>query len=349
MERKKISWLLILQGWAMLWVVIGHSPLRMDDSMPQFAKILYNIAYAFHMPLFIFIAGYLFFHTRVSIRILSSTENYKRWTYKEIIIDKLKRLGIPFVVFTIIAMIMKDLFPSDMARPASLSIHEFIHAIIYPREGPLLEMWFVSVLMWMFILIPIWEYCLKTNVLTAIMVIMLLIIHLSIDYLPLNTFLSLRDTARFAVYFFIGMIAGKYGFETHYQTYKFQIIAFASLLLIGCSIIHFKFGVAISCILLSIVLAFALDKYYPKAFSSFRNYTYQIFLISIFVQIFIKMIYKRTSLMGIGLTYPILTYTIFYLACLLFGLYIPVFISRIVEKINWKPLLLSLGLKKRYI
>lgn len=29
--RRKINWLLILQGWAMLWVVIGHAPLRMDE------------------------------------------------------------------------------------------------------------------------------------------------------------------------------------------------------------------------------------------------------------------------------------------------------------------------------
>ena len=74
MAKKKISWLLILQGWAMLWVVIGHSPLIMDDSMPTFAKILYEIAYSFHMPLFILVSGYLFYMTRLTSSIQTKHE-----------------------------------------------------------------------------------------------------------------------------------------------------------------------------------------------------------------------------------------------------------------------------------
>lgn len=50
--KKKINWLLILQGWAMLWVVIGHSPISLDN-MPSYVRILYDFAYSFHMPLFI--------------------------------------------------------------------------------------------------------------------------------------------------------------------------------------------------------------------------------------------------------------------------------------------------------
>ena len=65
MEKKKINWLLILQGWAMLWVVIGHSPLNMD-SMPKIVELAYNFAYSFHMPLFILVSGYLFQLTRLS-------------------------------------------------------------------------------------------------------------------------------------------------------------------------------------------------------------------------------------------------------------------------------------------
>ena len=51
----------------MLWVVIGHSPLKMPISGndPVYVKILYDIAYSFHMPLFVFVSGYLFFMTRM--------------------------------------------------------------------------------------------------------------------------------------------------------------------------------------------------------------------------------------------------------------------------------------------
>ena len=43
---KKINWLLILQGWTMLWVVIGHAPLRIEGIVPEFAALLYDIIFA---------------------------------------------------------------------------------------------------------------------------------------------------------------------------------------------------------------------------------------------------------------------------------------------------------------
>ena len=65
-ERKKINWLLILQGWAMLWVVIGHASLGKVGEGPEWENALFRFAYSFHMPLFIFVSGYLFNMTRLS-------------------------------------------------------------------------------------------------------------------------------------------------------------------------------------------------------------------------------------------------------------------------------------------
>ena len=347
MERKKINWLLILQGWTMLWVVIGHSPLKLDESMPQFARVLFSIAYSFHMPLFILISGYLFYLTRLYSRARQDESTGRKWTYKDIIIDKLKRLGIPFVVFTIIAMAMKVLFPDDMARSSAFSIQEIIHAIIYPREGPLLEMWFVAVIMWMFVLTPLWELCFRSKTATIATVIILFILHLATDYLPLGTFLCLSDTARFGIYFFLGMLACKYGTDSLCEAYKYRILIISAFCYVGCMLVNFKFGTAICGIIFSVCLAFILDKHLPKLFSSFRNYTYQIFLIGIFAQIFIKIVYKRVSYLDIALDHPMITYVVFFSLCLLMGLYIPIIVSKISEKINWSPILLSIGLKKK--
>lgn len=340
MARKKINWLLILQGLAMLWVVIGHSPLKMDDSMPLFAKVLYEIAYSFHMPLFILISGYLFYMTRLH------KPEMEGWTYKSIMFDKLKRLGIPFVVFTIIAMVMKSLFPGDMARQASFTISEFIHAILYPREGPLLEMWFVAVIMWMFALTPLWNISLRSEMLSFVTFVFILLMHLGVDYLPIGTFLCLRDTVRFGIYFYIGMLACKYGLDDRYKSSKYMILIISIFLYLVFALFNFRFGLALSGIAFSIGLAFLLDEYKPKAFSSFRNYTYQIFLISIFVQISIKMIYKRVADIEVVQNHSMLTYGIFFVICLLLGLYIPVIVSKIAEEINCRPILLCLGLKK---
>lgn len=49
-ERQRINWLLILQGWAMLWVVIGHAgPSPTLDDFPVYALALHKFAYSFHM------------------------------------------------------------------------------------------------------------------------------------------------------------------------------------------------------------------------------------------------------------------------------------------------------------
>ena len=64
--KKKINWLLILQGWAMLWVVIGHACLGEAGHGPEWENALFHFAYSFHMPLFIMVSGYLFHYTRIS-------------------------------------------------------------------------------------------------------------------------------------------------------------------------------------------------------------------------------------------------------------------------------------------
>ena len=95
--------------------------------------------------------------------------------------------------------------------------------------------------------------------------------------------------------------------------------------------------VTLSAIVFSAGLAFIADEYCPKLFSSFRNYTYQIYLIGIFAQIAVKMIYKRVDM----------PYLFGFVLCILAGLYVPVIISMILEGFNWKPLLLCVGLKKK--
>lgn len=71
-ERKKINWLLILQGWAMLLVVVGHAFIGKAGQGPAWENVLFHFAYSFHMPLFMLVSGWLFYHTRLNISKLSN-------------------------------------------------------------------------------------------------------------------------------------------------------------------------------------------------------------------------------------------------------------------------------------
>lgn len=64
-HKQKINWLLILQGWAMLWVIIGHAFLGVAGEGPKWENTLTQFAYSFHMPLFMLVSGWLFYLTRL--------------------------------------------------------------------------------------------------------------------------------------------------------------------------------------------------------------------------------------------------------------------------------------------
>ena len=120
-SMRRINWILILQAWAMLWVVTGHSSLYDIESTdnPYWEITIQKMAYSFHMALFIFVSGYLFHMTRIR----------KSMPYGKMIVDKLVRLGIPFIVFTLLAMLLKVLVSSEMSRQTTFSIIAFINAI----------------------------------------------------------------------------------------------------------------------------------------------------------------------------------------------------------------------------
>ena len=328
MATKKINRILILQGWAILWVVIGHAPLLPIHEMPQpvYVSLLYDIAYSFHMPLFIFISGYLFRMTRIE----------RHMPYREMISEKLQRLGIPFVVFTIIAMAVKSVFSADMARPATFSVGEFVNAIIFPGNGPLGELWFVATLMWYFALRPLWKI-LDSKPVATIMVLAILF------YMPEFTeknLLCYQQVIHYAIFFYLGTIArGKKIFGTPSLRYIAAIctVAIAYPIFVGGGIsAALDIIIPVLGIYISILMAKVADKYIPHILSSFRDYSYQIYLMAIFVQIAIKILYRHGFIPYYWLGFAL---------CILLGVYLPVTVSIVVEKTNWKYLKLCIGLK----
>ena len=328
MATKKINRILIIQGWAILWVVIGHAPLLPILEMPKpvYVSMLYDIAYSFHMPLFIFISGYLFRMTRIE----------RHMPYREMISEKLRRLGIPFVVFTIIAMAVKSVFSADMARPATFSVGEFVNAVIFPGSGPLSELWFVATLMWYFALRPLWEILDSKPVATIIVLTILF-------YMPEfteNNLLCYQQVIHYAIFFYLGTIArSKKISGTPSLRYIAAICTTAIVypIFVGGGIsAALEIIVPVLGIFVSIILAIAADKYTPQIMSSFRDYSYQIYLMGIFVQIAIKMLYKH----GINPHYGI-----GYVLCITCGIYIPVLVSMAIKKLNYKYLKLCIGLK----
>lgn len=328
LAANKINWIRILQGWAMLWVVIGHAPLlSIDDfSQPSYVFRLYDIAYSFHMPLFIFISGYLFRMTRIE----------RPMPYRKMMIDKLQRLGIPFVVFTILAMAVKSFFPADMARPTTFSVKTFVNAVLFPGDGPLGELWFVATLMWYFAMRPLW----KVEGWGRYIVISVSALLFFLPDLPIRNFLCYRSVLHYAIFFCLGAIVRAEKISSRMFRRYMLVMAIASLVgsqFIGGGIFSLlEMIVPVIGIIASIIIARIADKYMPQILSSFRDYSYQIYLMGIFAQIAVKMLYKHDF---------IPYYLPGYVLCIFAGVYLPVLVSIVIRKLNNKYLKLCIGLK----
>lgn len=152
---------------------------------------------------------------------------------------------------------------------------------------------------------------------------------------PATEFLCIDRVFNYAVWFYLGNLISE---EKLVEKYLYKNALMTMIAGIGIYIIGIFTDVFVTTmggITLSFGLAMILDKYMPNTFYSFRDYTYQIFLMGVFVQKFVKIMYDNITM----------SYGIGFIVCILAGLYVPVPVSKIVEKINWKPLSLCLGLK----
>lgn len=321
---RRINWLLILQAWAILWVVIGHANLGEPGQGPEWENVLYRFAYSFHMQLFMFISGYLFYCTRL--------QKPEKWTYFRVIVDKAKRLLVPMVFFMALAFLLKGLFPSEMAREASLTPRGVLNAFLYPQDSPLKEMWFIATLFWLFLLMPFWKVVLKSVYSTAAVALLLVLCHV---WHPEVKLFCIEYVFIYAVYFFLGIVSSRYRVIESAVSGNRILFLLAGIVLYVIGRLYFGLLSALGGILVSTVISLFLDKVWPKAFRSFRDYTYQIFLMGIFAQIAVKILYRHTGI----------PYVMAFALSVAAGIYIPVLVSLLVKRINFAPLSVCLGLR----
>lgn len=330
--KKKINWLLILQGWAMLWVVFGHSFLGTPGEGPEWENALFHFAYSFHMPLFMLVSGWLFYLTRLNTN--GPGGGGKIWSYGEIVKDKALRLLLPGFVFSLVAFALKIAMPGEVSRQAGLSFQEIAHQYLYPNDNPMRELWFIATLFWFFLLSPLWKLILKNEWSRWLALLAFSVIHF---WHPNTEFLCIGRVFDYVIWFYLGLLISKTNLIDKLLIRNAWLTLLLGIVIYAIGTITDAFITTIGGITLSFGLALLLDRYIPMTFFSFRNYTYQIFLMGIFAQILVKMIFRHIHM----------PYVAAYFLCLLAGVYVPVIISKILEWINWKSLLLCVGLKKK--
>lgn len=279
MEQKKTYYpeINIARGFALLFVTLGHS---FPDAVGALGRI-YNICYSFHMGLFFILSGFVIARKFIS-RDYKITDEIK---------NKSIRLLIPYFVFSVITLIMKVFTEKYANNPFSLKDSYKILLGINPNGG-LWFLWTLFVISVIFILLG----KLKHNLIYfAVLSAAAYIINL---FVP-KIFIS--GVLRYAVFYAVGIFIYKY-----YDAFKKYILnpyCSSAMLILFCvtHIFRLKTDYIVTCLSASIFIMFlsqSIMKFKDKTkiiytvFNELGTYSYDIYLLSYFIQVPLRVLFK---------------------------------------------------------
>lgn len=330
MSRQRIVWLALLRGLNILLVVMFHVQLidMTTGENHAFCKVICEPFTPFRMPLFIFCSGGLLYLSRIR----------KQWDVKPLYIDKVKRIVVPFVFFVTFYYLFKLLLNPFTKTPIVFSLGNFLESFCVYYGHPSAHLWFLSVLFWMMLLYPLFRWLCESKVWMIVFLLFTVGIYFfDIDVPADKNYFFLFSLHKYMVFFFAGIFFFRFELYTYFKS------ILSLVLTAGGYIVSLMYEVplltSIMGILCMISLSYQLARLYPTLFCSFREYIYQIFLMSFIFQPFVELVLWKS------LFYNEQLFLVFYVLNVLSGIYLPVLISKIVERSHYQWLKMCLGLK----
>ncbi len=186
------------KGFAIILVVIGHIVAREPPANNEWYVALKSAIYAFHMPFFMYLGGYVFFHIGDAL--------HPRPSYGTYLIRRAERLLIPFLSLGLLILVAKfaaERFLHVDNKPASFS--DGLESLFWNTgQSPAMSVWYIFVL---------FIYCGITPPLVRLSqgrIWPALLLAAVLHCLTVPEIAYLNRVAYFFVYFLIGCIAGKY-------------------------------------------------------------------------------------------------------------------------------------------
>ena len=217
MLTNRIISLDIAKAICIILVVIGH---YIPDNSPQWYRLIHDVIYTFHMPLFMFASGYVYIATKKNIG------------YGSFLVKKIKRLMIPYLTTSIIVISIKMLTQGSMSVDDPVTWMSYLKMFYLPEAGAFL--WFIWALWWMFVLLPLF----KTKRSRAILFLICLIVH----YIPITLpkEFCIAQCKNMSVFFTLGVFA----FENKYifnilKEYSINKVILVIIAFVICECLYF--------------------------------------------------------------------------------------------------------------
>ena len=329
----RLEYLSKVQAFAIFLVVFGHSFIVPEGGRPYLGEFIVQSVYSFHMPLYMFISGFLYLYT-------SARKNDEK--YSSFMKKKAKRLMIPYVFLGTVAFIIKAFMNKYAVRSADISIGGYLHSLLYPTDNANLLLWFIGCLFGIFAFAHVLKNVICKNRLIGILFVFVMAFLHIIFAGNLTTLLGIDSIVRYLVFFTSGIYVAHYLIE-YVQRLDNMIVLVVSGLLVLVNM-YFKLNhqiiIPIIPAFIGIVFSFSLGLNLSKTnvnLSWLEKYNYQIYLLSWFPQAGLMAVLMRTSIFP----YPV--------SCVLMcssGLIIPLscvwFVNKFVKNI---PIRMLIGMK----
>lgn len=196
----------LMRGMLIVLVVAGHTiTAAYPDSEAAWARGMHRAIYSFHMHAFFFLSGYLgrkFFLA-------------ERGQVGSIALNQIKRLGVVYLFYSVIGIVMKLGAPSDLLhRP--IRVQDVVaDVLLYPQLNPLLPLWFLYVLLAIELAFVLARGFLRVNFTSTPVAVSVLVLLVAANFAcrgtPLDAIFGWTLAGRYAVYFFLGFLIGQRG------------------------------------------------------------------------------------------------------------------------------------------
>ena len=202
-NREFVSGILLVQIVATYLVVFGHS-YPFVTPFPDWLDSARGFLYAFHMPLFVWVSGYLLIYTRQSLK----------YTPGQFTARRAGKLLVPYVVLTVVAFLPKYAVQSYLNDSVSLDAESIIRVFLVPRENVWGHFWFLP----MIYILGVAGYALdalfvklKSRKLGwSVVTVALLTVYIVLYSKRVSQWFSLRDIVVFGWVFALGALCATY-------------------------------------------------------------------------------------------------------------------------------------------
>ena len=196
MGKERIKWIDSLKGFAIITVVIGHVAdgylsSDMFSDYQGIMNIIYELIYAFHMPLFFLVSGYVFWQAYYK----DGKEDKKRCNLQ------ILNLSILYIVFSVILWAFKFVLSGNVNT--TVTVTDLLMIVI----KPIAPFWYLYVLIFLYIAAKL---LLKKETGVVIPFIVLVAVSVLGFWVPREIVFPLYQILYYALFFFTGVFLAKY-------------------------------------------------------------------------------------------------------------------------------------------